>query len=85
MASNSAHDVVEVWGSGLTKAQAEALLDWLEVHGIKPGPVSCGLGDSFTVFKCACQAEPAPNPVPAPSTPTQRLWGAVRNLLQPAR
>src|SRR5437868_1339458 len=36
------------WGTGLTKAQAEDMLDWLEGHG-RSGQVKYVAGEGFTI------------------------------------
>ena len=38
------------WVSGLTKSEAEALLDWLEAHGIGPREVALRGGRDFAVL-----------------------------------
>jgi hypothetical protein len=38
-----------VWGSGLTKTEAEDLLDWLEMHGHDHCRVSYAAGEGFLV------------------------------------
>jgi hypothetical protein len=39
----------QLWGTGLTKTGAEAVLDWLEVHGHGGCQVSYVAGEGFTV------------------------------------
>jgi hypothetical protein len=38
-----------VWATGLTKTAAEALLDWLEAHGLGGCQVSYVAGEGFAV------------------------------------
>lgn len=38
-----------VWATGLTKTAAEAVRDWLEVHGHAACRVSYAIGEGFTV------------------------------------
>jgi hypothetical protein len=38
-----------LWAAGLTKAEAEDLLDWLERHGHRDCQVSHVAGEGFTV------------------------------------
>jgi hypothetical protein len=54
-----------IWGPGLTKTQAEELLDWLETHGCEEREVVYEEGRGFTVLFTAEKSFSLPWP----------LWG----------
>jgi hypothetical protein len=51
------------WGPGLTKTQAEELLDWLEAHDIRDCEVTYEEGHGFTIHFPAPAPEQAPWPL----------------------
>jgi hypothetical protein len=52
-----------VWGPGLTKTQAEDLLDWLEAHGCQDCEVVYEEASGFTILFSQSEAEPVPWPL----------------------